>query len=75
MMKSNCTVMKDCGLYRVVCTDYDRDEYLPSVFINESGERVIEDVQSGRSVDDPDAEEFMDALRARGFIIGEEIQR
>lgn len=73
-MKSNFTVMEECGLYRVVCTDYDREEYLPSVFINRSGAQVIDDVCSGKKASDQDSAVFMKSLLDLGFVIEEDIQ-
>lgn len=73
-MIKNFKIYKDCGIYRVVCTDYDRDEYLPSVFINESGADILKRACQGEEITDKDALNFIHALEDRGFYMKKDEQ-
>lgn len=85
---NNCRVYRDCGAARLVCTDYSRNSYLPSVPVNETGERILRGILGGRSVRDiaselsdeaTDSKEverdirgFLSELRKKGFTIEEQ---
>ncbi|MDD7327775.1 MAG: PqqD family protein [Lachnospiraceae bacterium] len=85
-MKTNeFKVYEDCGIFRLVCTDYDRAEYLPSVIINRTGAFIIKSIMNGEPLEniartlsegdvsaqqaEGDIEEFLRALACKGYRI------
>ena len=85
-MKTNeFKVYEDCGIFRLVCTDYDRVEYLPSVSINRTGAFIIKSIMNGEPLEniartlsegdvsvqqaEDDIEEFLRALACKGYRI------
>lgn len=85
MKTSDFEVYEDCGLYRLVCCDYDRDDYLPSVFINETGAHILKSLKAGQTVEEiarflsqegpsyeeafSDVQEFLGMLAQKGYRI------